>query len=121
EPPRRDALLQGLPGGHPAQAVPGGQFALGWHRRVDGQLVLDQVEQDLPELEVLRDWATRVDGGQGPAPHDAYRVAGLEWRGLDQPSRNGCGIGGSWIPVALLPATGIQDLTRSAEARPDGG
>jgi hypothetical protein len=40
-------VLDGLPGGHPAQAVPGGQFALGGHRRVDGQLVLDEVEQDL--------------------------------------------------------------------------
>ena len=46
--PSDDQVLDGLPGRHPRQAVPGGEFALGRHRRVDRQFVLDEVEQDLP-------------------------------------------------------------------------
>ena len=80
EPALRDEVLHGLPRGHPGQPVPGGQFALGRHRRVDGQLVLDEVEQDLAQLEVLRHGAARVDGGQGPAPRVRLRVRGLDQR-----------------------------------------
>jgi hypothetical protein len=55
--------LDGLADGHARQAVTLGQLALGGDARIRRQLGLDQLEQQLPELGVLRDRAARSDRG----------------------------------------------------------